>query len=59
MKKEYIGDSVYVEKNETGQIILTTENGCGASNTIILEPEVYYALVEFVNRNNPNHEQRS
>jgi formylmethanofuran dehydrogenase subunit D len=48
-KKEYIGDSVYVEVNDFGQIILTTEQGDGkASNTIYLEPEVFRALVEYV-----------
>jgi hypothetical protein len=47
-KKEYIGDSVYVEINEDGQIVLTTENGTGPTNTIFLEPEVYSHLVEYV-----------
>lgn len=47
-EKEYIGDSVYIEINEYGQIVLTTENGYGASNTIYLEPEVFSALVEYV-----------
>jgi len=46
--KEYLGDSVYVEVNEYDQIVLTTENGYGASNTIILEPEVYAALTEYL-----------
>lgn len=47
-KKEYLGDSVYVEINEFNQIVLTTENGYGPTNTIILEPEVFRALVEYV-----------
>ena len=47
-KKEYLGDSVYVEIDEFGAVVLTTENGMGASNTIILEPEVFCALVEYV-----------
>jgi hypothetical protein len=50
-QKEYIGDSVYAEYDPaTNQIILTTENGLGPSNIIILEPEVYDALVNFANR---------
>ena len=50
MKKVYLGDSVYVELNEHGQIVLTTENGLPTdpSNEIFLEPEVYYALVAYV-----------
>lgn len=46
--KEYLGDSVYAEINDAGQIVLTTENGMDASNTIYLEPEVMRALIEYV-----------
>lgn len=46
--KEYLGNSVYAEVNENGQLVLTTENGLGPSNTIYLEPEVFTALVEYV-----------
>lgn len=45
--KEYIGDSVYAEWNKFQQVELTTENGYGPTNTIILEPEVMRALVAF------------
>ena len=44
--KQYLGDSVYADFNGH-QIVLTTENGLGASNTIYLEPEVYHNLIEF------------
>ena len=47
MEKTYLGDSVYVEEDLLG-IMLTTDNGFGASNTIILEPEVIVALEEFL-----------
>lgn len=47
MDKEYLGDSVYAEVNEFGQLVLTTENGHGPSNTIYLEPEVYDALIRY------------
>jgi hypothetical protein len=47
-KKEYLGDSVYVEIDEFGAVVLTTENGYGAGMTIILEKEVFCALVEYV-----------
>lgn len=47
--KDYLGDSVYAREDGFGSIILTTENGepDDPSNTIVLEPEVYEALVRF------------
>lgn len=43
MQKTYLGDSVYAEYD--GYFLtLTTENGLGATNTIIFEPEVMSAL---------------
>lgn len=47
--KEYIGDSVYAEFDGYG-IILTTENGDGPSNTIVLEPEILTALNSYAKR---------
>ena len=47
--KDYLGDSVYAEIFD-GQLVLTTENGEGPNNTIILEREVYESLVRFVGR---------
>lgn len=47
--KQYLGDSVYVEYDGFS-LILTTENGLGPSNTIILEPDVYKNLVKFVEK---------
>ncbi len=51
MKKEYLGDSVYVDFDGYG-FVLTTENGFpdDPSNRISLEPEVYQALVRYANR---------
>lgn len=46
--KVYLGDSVYAEMEPSGMIVLTTDNGEGASNTIYLEAEVYEALVRWV-----------
>ena len=43
--KAYLGDSVYYEHDGYGAI-LTTENGMGASNTIVLEPETVVKLLE-------------
>ena len=49
LAKDYLGDSVYAQINEYGQIVLTTENGLPTdpSNIIYLEPEVYEALVRY------------
>lgn len=46
--KTYVGDSVYADFNDYHQLVLTTENGDEASNTIYLEPDVWTALVRFV-----------
>lgn len=49
MPKAYLGDSVYVDFDSAcGALILTTENGMGPSNTIVLEGEVYAALEKYV-----------
>lgn len=47
--KDYLGDSVYADFDGYA-IILTTENGLGPSNTIVLEPEVFQALDRYVDR---------
>lgn len=49
--KEYIGDSVYADYEDPENLKLTTENGFGATNTVILEPEVVKNLIEFIKRN--------
>lgn len=49
--KRYLGDSVYVDFDRWavgGAIILTTENGFGASNTIVMEPEVVKAFERYL-----------
>ena len=51
-QKEYIGDSVYVDQDLGGRFILTTENGFGPSNTIVLEPEVFEALLIWASKDN-------
>jgi hypothetical protein len=47
-EKAYIGDSVYIEPDNAGGYVLTTENGGAPSNTIYLEPEVAAALVAWL-----------
>jgi len=44
--KRYIGDSVYVEFIGHA-IVLTTSNGLGDSNRIVLEPEVAVRLRDY------------
>lgn len=45
--KEYIGDEVVAEIDVQG-LILTTSNGIEETNRIVLEPEVWSALLAFV-----------
>lgn len=40
-QKIYLGDAVYARVDEFGVLILTTEDGISATNTIYLEPEIY------------------
>lgn len=47
--KRYLGDSVYAE-HDGWNIILTTDNGYGPSNTVILEPSVFQSLLTFKER---------
>jgi hypothetical protein len=49
--KDYLGDSVYAEWDGFS-IILTTNNGYhdDPRNLIVLEPQVYSALLNFVGR---------
>lgn len=49
--KQYLGDGVYAEfDNQALNIILTTEDGIKATNTIVLEPDVLDNLGTFVKR---------
>jgi len=51
VKKEYLGDSVYIAHDNHG-LILTTENGSpnDPSNIIYLEPEVVNRLINYHKR---------
>jgi hypothetical protein len=50
--KTYLGDSVYVEVDELGRIVLTTNNGWpdDPRNIIIMEPEVQSAFHLWIDR---------
>ena len=50
--KTYLGDSVYAVV-EGGVLVLTTENGLTGSNRIVLEPEVWGALLKFLAKPEP------
>lgn len=50
MNKQYLGDSVYVELNDSVQLVLTTENGLGPRNTIYMDPEVVRAFLLYIER---------
>ena len=45
----YLGDSVYVSTDGFA-IIITTENGMGATNEIYIEPDVLRKLIEYCER---------
>lgn len=47
MTKRYLGDGAYVDFDGYA-LVLTAEDGIRATNTIVLEPEVYAALVAYV-----------
>ena len=47
MDKIYLGDAVYAEF-DGHDITLTTEDGINTTNTIILEPTVVDAFVEYL-----------
>lgn len=57
MKKEYIGDGVYVDV-ERGMIKLTTENGIRVTNTIYLEHDVWRHLSDYVWRHSKEEESK-
>lgn len=46
-QKVYLGDSVYAEITNS-QVVLTTNNGLGDSNIIVLEDEVIHALLQYL-----------
>ena len=45
-QKAYIGDGVYAKASE-GVLVLTTEDGVGVTNCIILEPDVLANLINY------------
>jgi len=56
MFKFYLGDSVYAELDEADgvSLVLTTENGLTATNTIYIDPAVWDSLNLYVRRYLPD-----
>ena len=48
--KTYLGDAVYAEIDVWGRLVLTTEDGIRATNRIVLEGQVWRALVAYMER---------
>lgn len=46
--KAYLGDGVYGNLDFHGRVVLTTENGLEATNTVVLEPEVLAKLEKWL-----------
>jgi hypothetical protein len=46
--KQYIGDGVYAEFDNFGDLVLTTEDGVLVTNRIVLEPETLSTLQQFL-----------
>jgi hypothetical protein len=49
LKKEYLGDAVYIENNGYFTL-LTTSNGIQNTNIIVLEPPVLAKLIDYAAR---------
>lgn len=47
--KEYLGDGAYVAFDGYA-LVLTTENGIETTNEIVLEPDVFAALLAYAER---------
>jgi hypothetical protein len=47
--KAYLGDGCYVDVDGYA-LVITTEDGIRATNRIVMEPEVYSALIQYVAR---------
>lgn len=47
VSKRYLGDGAYVDFDGYA-LILTAEDGIRATDTIVLEPEAYLALLKYV-----------
>ena len=49
--KKYLGDGVYICKNDWNQLEITTEDETGITNILYFEPEVLANFLEYLKRN--------
>jgi len=49
-KAEYLGDAVYVYKNQFSEVYLVTTDGIQISNRIVLDPVVLSAFLNWIER---------
>lgn len=54
MNRRYLGDAVYVDLDDFGDLILTAENGLRVTNTIVLEYDVWLSLKAYVEKHESN-----
>ncbi len=47
-RKIYLGDGAYADINEFGDLELTTENGIAIQNIVVIEPEIYPVLEQYI-----------
>jgi len=48
MQKTYLGDGVYVDLTEWGEIILTTEDGLQETNKVLMDGSVLANFEEYL-----------
>ena len=56
MSNEYLGDRLYV-RIEFGSLVLTSENGIKILDRVVLEPQVWEALLDYVARVNKQNDK--
>ena len=54
IQKQYLGDGCYVSFDGYS-LVVTTENGMGAQNIVVMEPDVYASLRRFAQDVNVFH----
>jgi len=48
--KCYLGDAVYVVRQDYGDLVLTTEDGVSETNRIVLDPAIYNSLMIYADK---------
>lgn len=50
LAKEYLGDSVYIQIDSVGRIVLTTEDGLSISNTIYIDQTIMRGILDYLEK---------